>query len=124
MVLHGSLDYAGAPINAQEDYTTQMLRSVEYGALPYFVMNEREKAAAVKTYYYGDWLNIASEYYEKANAVLEPVAQKRMLKNEKLADGVFRTTYENGYAVYVNYNGSEQQVEGVTIPARDFVLEK
>ena len=124
MVLHGSLDYAGAPINAQEDYTTQMLRSVEYGALPYFVMNERDKAAAVKTYYYGDWLNIASEYYEKANAVLEPVAQKRMLKNEQLADGVFRTTYENGYAVYVNYNGSEQQVEGVTIPARDFVLEK
>ena len=40
-----------------------------------------------------------------------------------LTEKVAATTYENGSVVYVNYGEDEYTVEGVTIPARSFVVE-
>ena len=39
-----------------------------------------------------------------------------MDRHEKVADGVFRTTYSNGQSVVVNYNGKSVEVDGVSIP--------
>ena len=53
------------------------------------------------------------------------------MENKVQSDFIFRrvplivaaTTYENGSVVYVNYGEDEYTVEGVTIPARSFVVE-
>ena len=42
--------------------------------------------------------------------------------HDELAPGVFRTTYSNGAKVYVNYNGHASSVDGVTVPALDWIL--
>ena len=39
-----------------------------------------------------------------------------MDRHEKVADGVYRTTYSNGQSVVVNYNGKSVEVDGVSIP--------
>ena len=45
--------------------------------------------------------------------------------HEKLAEGLYRTTYSNGVAIYVNYNKYDITAEnGVTVPARDYVAER
>ena len=42
--------------------------------------------------------------------------------HDELAQGVYRTSYSNGAKVYVNYNEKPATVDGVTIPALDWVL--
>lgn len=39
-----------------------------------------------------------------------------MDRHEKVADGVFRTTYSNGQSVIVNYNDRGVEVDGVSVP--------
>ena len=36
--------------------------------------------------------------------------------------GVFRVTYSNGAKMYVNYNDSPTVMDGVSIPAMDYVV--
>lgn len=42
--------------------------------------------------------------------------------HEKIADGVYRTTFDNGYTVVVNYNNTSVQVDGLTIDANGYLL--
>ena len=46
----------------------------------------------------------------------------RRERHEKIADGVFRVTYSNGAKMYVNYNDSPTVMDGMSIPAMDYVL--
>ena len=46
----------------------------------------------------------------------------RIIGHEQVATGVYRTTYENGMAVLVNYNDNEADVCGVTVLPRSFTL--
>lgn len=43
---------------------------------------------------------------------------------KKIADGVYKTTFEGGKAVVVNYNYSNYQYNGQEIAARDFAAVK
>ena len=47
-----------------------------------------------------------------------------MDRHEKLDDGIFRVTYSNGAKVYVNYGGCPRTIDGVTIPAMDYVVRR
>ena len=42
--------------------------------------------------------------------------------HDELAPGVFRTRYSDGSRVYVNYGDAAAAVDGVTVPARDWLL--
>lgn len=44
--------------------------------------------------------------------------------HDELAPGVFRTKYSDGTAVYVNYGKSPAAVDGVTVPAEDWLMKK
>ena len=41
--------------------------------------------------------------------------------HEKLASGIYKTTYENGKTVLVNYNYADYDYNGTTVPKRNFV---
>ena len=45
-----------------------------------------------------------------------------MDRHEKLADRLFRITYSNGAKMYVNYNHDPAEVDGVAVPAMDYVV--
>ena len=49
---------------------------------------------------------------------------KAIDKHEKIAEGVYKTTFEGGKAVVVNYNYSNYQYNGQEIAARDFAAVK
>ena len=51
---------------------------------------------------------VAAEY-----KALAPLQFRRMLRHEKLAEGVYRTRYEGGACLTVNYNDLTYTVEGV-----------
>ena len=45
-----------------------------------------------------------------------------MDRHEKLTDGLFRVTYSNGARMYVNYNHDPAEVDGVAVPAMDYLI--
>jgi hypothetical protein len=64
------------------------------------------------------WMKEGHDEYIRRNALQFAF----MERHEKIADGVFRVTYSNGAKMYVNYNDSPTVMDGVSIPAMDYVV--
>lgn len=124
IVLHGILDYSGHPFNLSQDSKQAMLRSIEYGALPYYVWtyeNTQGETEETDILQYEQWLQDASNYYVQANAALQGLQGARIVAHSQVANQVFCTEYDNGSKVYVNYSVADVAVGGITIKAQYFV---
>lgn len=129
MVSRGYIDYAGEPMNLAEDRTDSLLRMIETGACPYLVIAYGDSSLVKETEFdylyslnYRDWTEEAVGVYRQVNQALGRVQGQRIVEHEKVADSVFRTTYESGVSVIVNYGASDAMVEGHVVPARGFLL--
>ncbi len=111
MVLHGSVGYAAEPLNMADDLEMQLLKSVEYGAAPYFVLAAGNVEALREHSFYSRYFSVSAavwkdqtvEIYHRMKQALEPVAGAAMRSHEALTAEVFKTTYDNGVAIVVNY---------------------
>lgn len=130
IVVHGFVDYAGEPINLAQDTRTAKLRSIETGAYPYYKLYFADASKVKGTDYdwlyaanFAEWIEDAVGFYREADAVLGRFHGQRIVNHEKLAAGVYRTTYEDGGSVIVNYNeepyvhGSVTVSGGMTVSA-------
>ncbi len=131
MVIHGYISYAGDPINLSDDIEGSILKSVECGAgLSYCLITEDSsvlKDSGFDELYsvsFDDWEEKMVDSWSRANSVLERLMDKKILKHEKLMDGLYRTSYENGACVLVNYNNTDLNIDGQTVKARDFILDE
>lgn len=131
IVLHGYVGYAGAPVNLARiaDVQSYVLKSLEYGSSLYFKWIYADNSEVRNTdfqylysVHYKTWMNTAVEAYRTVSAVLGDVQSKPIVGHEKLADNVFRTTYEGGKTITVNYNDYEVDVGGTSVPANDFLV--
>ena len=52
------------------------------------------------------------------------VQSAAMTGHRKLAENLYRTDYEGGWSVYVNYGSEPAQADGVTVPARGYSLQQ
>ncbi len=147
LILHGIVDYSGAPINEafdpeenseskaedlffeaiksenQKELKDAMLRCIEYGACPSYEWNYKElsKSDSIETYYYDDWMNQAVDFYLKANTALADLRGARMIKHSQIKPGVFCTEYEGSNLIYVNYTTSDVDIGGMSVKARNFI---
>ncbi len=122
MIYHGYAQYSFTAMNYDVDLVKSMLKFAEYGACPNFSFTVREDkranfldSAEYYASYYENWLDSAGEVYGFLNELLSPVANSRMVGHDQLSEGVYRTDYDNGMSVYVNYNKVSVTVDGVTI---------
>ena len=127
MVIHGCVQYSGEPINLNGDVKTAFLQAVEAGAGLYYrwcyAPNKDVKDLWFSGMYslsYSSWIDDAIEMYKSYNDLLASTAGATMTKHEFLADGVSKVSYSNGITVYVNYNTTEFQADGITVPAQGF----
>lgn len=130
MVVRGHIDYTGAPYNlsAYTDAKPYILKCLEYGAGVYFQWfyepNHKIKDTEHNELFsanYALWIDEAARIYEEVNAFLKKVRHERIVGHDELADGVFKTTYESGVYVIVNYNRAPVTIDGVTIEAESYV---
>jgi len=131
ILLHGYLNYAGEPINLAGDYEYTLLKTIENGANPYFVIaydNVPElKVNGYSEYYavqYSVWKETIIEEYKKLNKVLGPLQNVEIISHEIVADRVVKVGYQNGMLIYLNYNNFAVNVDGRAIRAMDFVMLK
>ena len=131
ILLKGHINYY-APYANQGFYKTAcILKTVEYGAYPSFLVMAAENDKLDKTplmdYFslnFDDWKGTIGTVYAKVNAALKNVEGAHITDHKALAPGVVRVAYDNGVRIYVNYNAEGSSIEGVQVPGLDFVVER
>ncbi len=137
MVLHGYKEYAGTALNLAGDYNYHLLKTIESGASPYFVvaMNNTSElknytVSEIAKYYsvrYSIWQNDIIEAYEKVNNAISDVQSACLIKHDLIsADGkVVKVSYDNGITFFINYGEKDYVVEyndeDIDVLAGDFV---
>jgi hypothetical protein len=70
---------------------------------------------------YTDWADVIAQM---AAELAEASMGQRLVQHEKLAEGVYASTFADGSVIYVNYCSDAVRTNGVQIPAMDFVREE
>ncbi len=130
MVFSGLIPYSteGAG-NLAYDLQTQKLRWIEFGSIPYFFLS-KESALELRntdrstlfSSTFEEWLTVVTETYNEFEKNISCVYGKQMTNHEILSDDVRRITYENGVVIYINYGNDDITVEGINVPADNYVV--
>lgn len=129
MVLHGYVRYAGEAMNLADDYQNSLLKSVESGAGLYFKWIYEDNSVLKDTEYdylysvnYEVWLERAIADYARMNRELGSLYGYEILSHEYVQEDVAKVIYADGSVVYVNFTKQNVMVDGVTIPAKDYLV--
>ncbi|WP_152394178.1 DUF5696 domain-containing protein [Paenibacillus guangzhouensis] len=124
MALHGYVDLAGAPMNAQHatDPRIPLLRAMETGSNLFYQWYAADASVIKDSDYnglyglhYQDWMDQAVANYQEVKSQLGAVRHQTITGHRKLAEGVVETTFEQGTRVIINYNNTPIQAEGHSI---------
>lgn len=93
MVLHGSVEFAGEPLNTAGDIDYEILKMIENGASPYFKLSYRnaeklKEDMALSQYYsvrYDIWKEDLIKYYNEINEALKDV-QTATIENHEFVE--------------------------------------
>lgn len=135
MVLHGYKEYAGIALNLAGDYNYHLLKTIESGASPYFIVaykNAEELKSysnpEIAQYYsvrYEIWVNDIQKAYDSINEALKDVQNSEIRKHDIVSDDgkVVKVVYSNGISFYMNYGEKDFAVEGtdIVVPVGGFV---
>ncbi|CAK4836563.1 unnamed protein product [Aphanomyces euteiches] len=130
IAIHGLATYSFEYANLSDDYVDGMLKGIEYGATPSFMVTyadsqELLKSVNLGSFYstnYKDWKQEIVTQYQKYKAALGDVQDKFITGHRQLADNVFETTYSNGKQVIVNYNNKPVAVGNQKIEAKNYAV--
>ncbi len=118
IALHGSVIYGTNPINVSAlSSQDALLKAVEYGAIPSFLFTHSE----LESLGYSAYVNETATIYESASRMLSLMGMG-ISSHEQVVPGVYKVIYDYSKIVYVNYNPSVVEVDGVMIPAKDFIV--
>lgn len=129
MVIHGYLRYAGTELNHSDDAQSYALRCVAYGAMVHYTWSYRDssqiKFSNYSDYYalcWQDTLEQAVTLYRHIDDTTAHLASQEITGYRSLNDQVTVTEYADGTAVYVNAGRNPVSVDGIAVPAMDFVV--
>jgi len=130
MVTHGYIDIAGTPINMAGDMKYDILKAIENGSNPYFVV-AYQNASRIKedfrlsaSFYsvnFQTWFPEIVRIYHLLNENLRDVRYKLITDHEFLGTNIVKVTYEGGISFILNYNNETIEAEGYTIEPLEFV---
>lgn len=129
IVLKGSLDYYAPYANISFYSRTDILKMIEYGAYPSFLLtgmeNYKLKHTPVSELYstrFEDWRENILSIYNEVNSALSRVEGNEIIGRTVIQSGLVKVDYQNGLSVLVNYTQSNRQYDGMTIPAQGFAI--
>jgi len=129
MVLHGYISFTGEAINLAGDYEYNLLKTLENGANPYFLLSYENTSELKNTefsnYYsvdYSIWKEDLIAEYNKLNSALKGVKNSLIVGHEFIESRVVCVTYDNGTSFVLNYNNYPVTIDGETIDAMGFIV--
>ena len=131
IALHGLVDYTGRSINLSGNAWESVLKAAETGAGLHFTFMYETADILQNTEYmdyfgadYSQWKAQAKEYYVRYAEEMKGLNNQYIVGHEVLAKGVTATTYEDGTVVYVNYTDSAYTDGTLSVPAKDYMVER
>lgn len=128
IALHGLVNYSSSAMNLSEDQEENYLKSAETGAgLYYSFFYEKTDVLQDGRYTrfyacnFDEWKDNAVSQYNTYKEKMGDIYNQFITGHEKVAPGVYKTEYENGRVVLVNYNYKDYDYNGTNVPKRDFV---
>jgi hypothetical protein len=126
MVLHGVMDYYAGYGNNNADPKLDLLRAIEYGAYPSFLVTKEPSwklqntpSSYLYTTEYNDWAPQIKKQYATANAALKQVKNAAITGRTVLDYGIVKVSYDNGVDIWVNYTSGDYSDGTVTVKAQD-----
>ncbi|WP_010271545.1 DUF5696 domain-containing protein [Paenibacillus senegalensis] len=127
---HGLLTYMSEYVNERQEYEVQLLRDLEFGAVPGFLITRESTDLLARAFglsplssQYSDWETEAVRHYQIFNEVLGDVQDQFIINHEQLAPQVFATTYENGKRVIVNYGSAPYVSDSLRVEAKSYSVQ-
>lgn len=131
MILHGSTEFAGTPINLDGDYEYSVLKAIENGANLYFLVS-KDNTSELKSfpefskYYairYDNWKQDMIDTYNEFNSAMKKVKYSFISEHEYLGTRIVRVAYDNGTEFILNYNTHDAVLDdGTTVEAMSFIV--
>lgn len=134
MVLHGYVEYTGTAINLDGDYGYSVLKCIENGASPYFILSytddeidntsELKKFEQFSKYYsikYNIWKKDLVETYTELNEALRDVKDATLSGHAYIDDNIVKVDYSNGKSFVLNYGINDYDYEGTVISSLGFI---
>ncbi|MDR1868647.1 MAG: DUF5696 domain-containing protein [Treponema sp.] len=114
IALHGLVPFTGKAINLAEDYTKNLLKSVEGGAGLYFSFMKEETSELQETKFrqfyaneYDKWVGDADALYKRFSADFGKLYSQAIVDHRILSPGVTVTVYQDGTEVVVNISDND-----------------
>ncbi|WMJ86794.1 DUF5696 domain-containing protein [Anaerocolumna sp. MB42-C2] len=128
IVMSGYATLYSEPVNMQGNIQDYLLKLAETGVNPNYKLIERDPSVLMNTQYsylysvgFNDWKDDIVTTAKRFSKLSVTYGQT-ITGHKEIVNGVFKTSYSNGAAVYTNYNNTEVSVDGVTIRAKDFIV--
>jgi len=129
IVLNGYVNYSGKPINLMHKPHIYKLKLMEFGAAPYFKLFYEDPQKIRDSEYnylhsahFKNFKDEMASFYDEFNNLYNKVKTANIINHKKLTNDVYKTTYSNGIAVIVNYNGSQKEINGISIDGEDYTI--
>ncbi len=132
IAVRGYKTYTLEPVNMSSNHNNVVLNAVESGSNLLYNLVAGETTDLKETYLkylyscnYGQWKDTIIETYKEYYSVMSQVSGADIENHEKVAEGVYKTTYDNGVAVYVNYTENEfETANGTKVKANGYIAER
>jgi len=131
VVLHGIVPFTGKAINLAEDYTKNLLKTIECGAGLYFSFMMDETAELQETKFrqfyaneYKKWSGDANALYKKFSADFGHLYNQMIVNHVILAPDVTITEYEDGTRVVVNASDNDYKFNDRNLSADTYTVLK
>ena len=131
MVLRGSVDYY-APYSNQGFYSdASVLKMIEYGAWPSFMLMAADNFELYNTplenYFslnYDNWKERIIYAFDKVGGALAATDGTALVSHTVVSEGVYRTEYENGCVIWVNYMNSDFSGPDGIVGANNYLVKE
>ena len=129
IVLRGLVPFTGRAINLAEDYTRNLLKTIESGAGLHFSFMKEETAELQETKFrqfyaneYDKWVGDANVLYQRFSADFGHLYNQAIVDHVILSGDVTITVYEDGTRVLVNATNTPWDYNGRIINANSYAV--
>jgi hypothetical protein len=129
IALHGLVPYTSKAINLAEDYTKNLLKTIESGAGLYFSFMTEETAVLQETKFrqfyaneYHKWIGDANALYRRFSSDFGNLYNQAIVNHTIISQGFTVTEYEDGTRVVVNISDYPSVYGGRTVGADSYIV--
>lgn len=133
LVVSGLFDYSGEVINANDEKGSKwhIMHILETGSNVAFTFSYEDSAKLIQTdykyYYYTQYSKWTEDVFAITNTIDEiGIHECQLMSHEKVANNVYKVTYEGKTSIEIilNYSDASVEVDGNIIGAKNYIYNK